>query len=104
MCPILVGREKELTILQDALLVAECGQGQLVLVAGDAGLGKSRLVSELQRGASMSGFSVITGSCPQTTLSLPYLPFLEAFGNHLANTGTAALKERLGPAWRVLAR
>jgi predicted ATPase len=52
--PILVGRTKELEIWDAALRTVQEGRGQVVLVAGEAGVGKSRLVAEI-RGRFASG-------------------------------------------------
>jgi len=46
----------------------------------------------------------VSGACSEAELSLPYLPFLEAIGNHLAKSDVAALRERLGPAAEELAQ
>src|SRR5260370_13414975 len=43
LCPILVGREAELIELEDALLAAARGDGRMVLLAGDPGMGKTQL-------------------------------------------------------------
>jgi predicted ATPase len=48
LCPVLVGRDAELGELEDALLAARRGDGSVVLVSGEAGLGKTRLVRELE--------------------------------------------------------
>jgi predicted ATPase len=55
LCPILVGREQELSVLEDALLAAHRGEGQVVVLAGEAGMGKTRLATELQRRALKGG-------------------------------------------------
>ena len=47
LCHALVGREAELSILEDALLSALRGDGGVVIVGGEAGMGKTRLVNEL---------------------------------------------------------
>src|SRR5260221_556134 len=51
LCPVLVGRAEELSILEDALLAANRGQGSVVALAGDAGLGKTRLATQLEHRA-----------------------------------------------------
>jgi len=103
LCPVLVGRESELGALEDALLAANRGDGQIVLLAGEAGLGKSRLATELQRRALKLGMTVLWGGCSEADLSLPYLPFLEAIGNYLATSDLTKIREQVGPVRRELA-
>src|SRR5207237_971285 len=55
LCPVLVGRERELSLLEDALLAAHRGNGQVMVVGGDAGVGKPRLAAELQERARRAG-------------------------------------------------
>ena len=98
LCAVLVGRERELSQLEDALLAAHRGEGQVVVVAGDAGVGKTRLVSELQQRAQRAGTLVMLGTNTEADLSLPYLPFVEAIGNYLAQADVEAIKLRVGPA------
>ncbi|TMC89904.1 MAG: hypothetical protein E6J12_08510, partial [Chloroflexi bacterium] len=102
--PAMVGRDEELSIVEDALLSALRGDGGAVVVGGEAGVGKSRLVHELTRRALRLGCTVMSGVCSEAELSLPYLPFLEAIGNHLSTQDIAALRERLGPAADELAQ
>jgi len=104
VCPVLVGREDELSLLEDALIDVGTGEGRVVVLAGEAGLGKTRLASELGRHASRLGCTVLWGSCAEADLAVPYLPFLEAIGNSLARADLAALRSRLGSNVRDLAR
>jgi class 3 adenylate cyclase len=104
LCPVLVRRDDELAVLEDALLAAHRGESRFVMVGGDAGIGKTRLITELAGSARKLGGSVLWGSCSEAELSLPYLPFVEAIGNYLAAQDVAALAERLGPARRELAQ
>src|SRR5467141_4386281 len=104
LCPTLIGRESELSALEDALLAALRGDGGVVIVGGEAGMGKTRLVADLVDRARRRGCVVVSGACSEAELSLPYLPFLEAIGNHLARSDVAALRERLGPAAEDLAQ
>jgi predicted ATPase/class 3 adenylate cyclase len=96
VCRILVGREDEVSTLEDALLAACRGEGSVVVVAGDAGMGKSRLCTELADRAERIGATVLEGSCSEADIALPYLPFLEAIGNYLSTGESAKLRERLG--------
>jgi class 3 adenylate cyclase len=93
---VLVGRERELTDLEDALLAAIGGEGRMVLLAGDAGMGKTRLATELGERARGIGAIVLAGGCSEADLALPYLPFLEALGNYVAQVDLKALRQQLG--------
>jgi DNA-binding CsgD family transcriptional regulator/tetratricopeptide (TPR) repeat protein len=74
-----VGRVVELGRLERALHAAEAGSGATVLVAGEAGIGKTRLASELATRARAGGFEVLLGRCLDLVgTELPYQPFVEA--------------------------
>jgi class 3 adenylate cyclase/tetratricopeptide (TPR) repeat protein len=100
----LIGRERELSELEDTLLAASRGDARVALIAGEAGMGKTRLAEEVISRARKIGFEVLTGACSEAELALPYLPFVEAIGNYLARTDLATLRERLGPSARELGR
>jgi len=78
LSPVLIGRERELSVLEDTLLAASRGDARVALIAGEAGMGKTRLAEELIGRARKIGFEVLTGACSEAELSLPYLPFVEA--------------------------
>ena len=78
---MLVGRQDELSQLEDSLLSANRGDGRFVLLGGEAGIGKTRLARELTRRARKLGGGVLWGSCSEVELPLPYLPFVEAIGS-----------------------
>lgn len=96
LCPILVGREAELIELEDALLAAARGEGRMVLLAGEPGMGKTRLGIELTERAVGMGVATFSGACSEAGLALPYLPFLEALGNYVARADLDFLRARLG--------
>jgi DNA-binding CsgD family transcriptional regulator len=74
-----VGRGRELARLEHALDVARAGSGASALVTGEAGIGKSRLVSELSARAQDAGFEVLLGrSIDFVGTELPYQPFVDA--------------------------
>ena len=73
----LVGRRPELDWLVRRLGAAVAGQPQVVLVHGDTGIGKSRLVRELAQRAQTDGVTVATGRCREE-LALPYLPLTQS--------------------------
>jgi class 3 adenylate cyclase len=104
LSPVLIGRNEELSLLEDALLAANRGDGRFVLLGGEAGIGKTRLATELTRRARKLGYGVLWGSCSEAQLSLPYLPFVEAIGNHLPEHDVAVLRSDLGPMAAELAQ
>jgi ATP/maltotriose-dependent transcriptional regulator MalT len=76
---VFVGRAGELGELERALDATRAGTGAAVLVAGEAGIGKTRLTSELARRARGAGFEVLVGhSIDLVGTELPYQPFAEA--------------------------
>jgi DNA-binding CsgD family transcriptional regulator len=78
LCPVLVGRDKETGHLQAALAAAEAGHGGTVLLTGEAGIGKSRLVREIARASGARGFTVLTGRAVAGGVPTPFRPFAEA--------------------------
>ena len=99
--PILVGRATELSALDAALRRAEDGTPTIVLIGGDAGLGKTRLIDEFAAGARQSGARVLIGGCVDLGgEGVPYGPFLEALralGRELEPDALAALLGDVGP-------
>ena len=92
LSPVLVGRQDELSQLEDALLAANRGDGRFVLLSGEAGIGKTRLAAELERRARKLGGDALWGSCSEAELPLQYLPFVEAIGSRLAaSTSTKSI-------------
>jgi predicted ATPase len=103
LCPVTVGRQDELALIEDALREALAGRGGMILLAGDAGLGKTRVCVELAGLAESLGAAVLSGASPETDLALPYLPFVEAIGKHLAGVDKSWLQQ-LGDARHELAK
>jgi class 3 adenylate cyclase len=102
--PVLVWREEQLGVLEDALLEARRGRGRLVVLSGEAGIGKTRLTTELAGQARRLGSTVLTGGCSEAELALPYLPFVEAIGNYLAGRDLAAFADQVGSATSELSQ
>ena len=76
---VFVGRARELAELERALEATRAGSGLAVLLAGEAGIGKTRLASELAGRARAEGFEVLLGrSIDLVGTVLPYQPFVEA--------------------------
>ena len=60
--PVLVGRDTDLALIETRLAAAAAGTGQLLFVAGEAGIGKTRLLGSAARRARASGFAVARGA------------------------------------------
>jgi len=106
-----IGRARESRRLAD-LVGLSTEPGGNVLLGGDAGVGKSRLIAELSEGVQRAGWRVMYGHCLDFgDTALPYLPFSEAFGRLAVEEAatTHSLLEsspaiaRLLPAHRLLA-
>ncbi|MFD0006946.1 AAA family ATPase [Streptomyces sp. NPDC127178] len=77
----LIGREGEFARLSTALERARDGEARAVLIAGDAGVGKTRVLDEVAGRAARDGMVVLTGHCVDLgDVGLPYLPFTEVLG------------------------
>jgi DNA-binding SARP family transcriptional activator len=75
----LVGRERERAILQTALETAWTGTGRVVMVLGEAGIGKSRLVADLAADAARRGGRLLIGHAYQSERGLPFGLWIDAF-------------------------
>jgi DNA-binding CsgD family transcriptional regulator len=78
LCPTVVGRERELAVLEARLAAALEGDGCCVALAGEAGVGKSRLVRELGGRARVRGAQVVVGRATPSGEAGAYRPLSEA--------------------------
>ncbi len=83
----MVGRDGELGRLLTLLDDAEAGRSVVALVSGDAGVGKSRLISEAVLLAAGRGFTVLSGHCAELGDSVPYLPLADALRGAAQSSG-----------------
>jgi DNA-binding CsgD family transcriptional regulator/tetratricopeptide (TPR) repeat protein len=103
--PTLVGRVEELELLEAARVRAADGDPAVVLVGGEAGVGKTRLVAELTARCATEGTWVLVGGCvPVGDGALPYAPIVEALRALLGDVGVGAVRDLVGPSWPELAR
>jgi transcriptional regulator with XRE-family HTH domain/tetratricopeptide (TPR) repeat protein len=99
----LVARDAEMERLLAALDRAVQGDGRLVLLAGEPGIGKTRLAQELTVAARERGVLVATGRCYEPQQSVAYYPFLEALA--LAYSAAPAdLRTTVPHRWPEVAR
>jgi serine/threonine protein kinase/tetratricopeptide (TPR) repeat protein len=102
---VFVGREQETRQLQTALDASLSGQGGLVMVVGEPGIGKTALVEQLATYATLRGAKTLWGHCyEEGSLSLPYLAFVEALRSYVLERPVEALRQELGTAASDLAR
>jgi DNA-binding CsgD family transcriptional regulator len=95
----LIGRGDELTAAVDAATSVQSGQARIVLIAGDAGIGKTRLVTEVCSRASQAGMLTAVGGCVQLgEASVAYAPLVGALRELRRQLGTERVAELLGPA------
>ena len=91
----LIGRGRELEFLDDAWRDAAGGARALVLLAGDAGIGKTRAAAEIAARAHADGAVVLYGRFDEETLA-PYQPVVEMLRGWSSGAPLDALRERLG--------
>ena len=75
--PVTIGRGSYLDALQLALTEAVGGRGGAILVSGEAGVGKSRLLGEAEVRATRMGMMIVRGNCWENDRALPYAPLLD---------------------------
>src|SRR4051794_37372692 len=99
-----VGRERELAVLATGLDDALAGRGRLVLIAGEPGIGKSRLIEELTGRAEAHGAGVVVGRCWEAGGAPAYWPWVQACRACLRERDPAAVSAGLGPGAGDLAQ
>ena len=102
--PVFIGRAVELERLAGALADAEMRRPATRLIAGEAGIGKTRLVGEFMARARESGAHVLVGDCLQLgETGLPYAPFVGALRPLLRSRSREDLDRLIGPGRAELA-
>jgi DNA-binding CsgD family transcriptional regulator/tetratricopeptide (TPR) repeat protein len=98
-----VGRRGSFEALLRRLDDAMAGRGALLLLGGNAGVGKSRLIRDLKHEASSRELRIIEGRCTSTESSVPYAPFMDALRFRISRGESEKVGEALGPLRSVLA-
>ena len=98
----LIARDAESAHIAEAIAAVAAGEGRIVLLAGEAGIGKTRLAQEAMIGAEERGFAAATGRCYEPLSGTPYAPFFEVLAR-LYDTAPAEVAESLSERWPALA-
>jgi len=102
---VFVGREPELKQLQSSFDGAMSGQGALMMVMGEPGIGKTALCEQLSTYVTLRGGRTLLGHCyEEGSLSLPYLAFVEAMRSYVLIREVKDLREELGTGAADVAR
>src|SRR5689334_6601085 len=103
--PVLVGRQAELESLARALERVVAGEQVTVLIGGEAGVGKSRLVHELIEQARGAGARVLVGGCVQLDGGgIPFAPLVDMLRTLARDAPADELEAALGTARGVIGR
>jgi class 3 adenylate cyclase len=99
-----VGRDEELARIVGLLHRAQAGEGALVMIVGEPGIGKTRLAEEVAELAQREGTRVLAGRCYEGEWAPPYGPFVEAIETYARAVPPDELRHDLGPGAPPLAR
>ncbi len=95
---VFVGREPEIEALRDAFESAAAGHGRLLMLSGEAGIGKTRTANELATYASSRGAEVLVGRCHEGGGGAPaYLPWIQVLRAYFRGRDPAELSALMGP-------
>jgi pilus assembly protein CpaF len=98
-----VGREQERLDIRMTLDRAATGSGGMLFLAGDAGIGSSRLASDVAAEASRKGWWVLSGRCAEQDIA-PLAPFRDVLAAAVASAGVRPLQEAVGDSGPLLAQ
>jgi len=91
-----IGRQSELAVLTVALDDALSGRGQRVMLAGEPGIGKTRLAQELSNRAESMGARVLWGRCYEEQGVPSYWPWVRVIRSHVRNSDPEQLISEIG--------
>src|SRR5262245_14867142 len=93
---LVVGRERELAALDSALQEAMNGRGRVCLIAGEPGIGKTRLAECVAASATGPGANVVWGRCWEGDGAPAFWPWVQVIRTCIRQCDAAALPGRLG--------
>ncbi len=92
-----VGRSREMDLLRAALAEAMDGRGQVAMLAGEPGIGKTRTAQELARHAESLGARLLWGWCYEGEGAPPYWPWVGPIRSYVQQAEPDVLRAQLGP-------
>ena len=95
---VLIGRDHESALLRDWWASVTRGEGPLLMVDGDSGIGKTRLVADLVHAVEDEGFLVLWGRCDEDPVA-PFQPFAEALGHYFQAVSADQISQM--PDWQL---
>lgn len=90
----LIGRERELTVLQTAFDLVAGGDGRVLAMEGEAGTGKTRLIEELGHWCRGDDWSLFRAQCYAHTTATPFYPWIQVLAQLFAFPRSASEEER----------
>src|SRR5262249_50738910 len=99
-----VGRDEELRFLEAELADASAGRGRLVAIAGDPGIGKTRVMEEFIARAALPTGRVVWGPCPEHPGAPPYWPWQQAIRAYAESNDPTTVASQLGAEAADIAR
>src|SRR6266496_4537604 len=99
----LVGRQRELTVVMTHYEAAQDRRARVVLVTGEPGMGKTRLLDEVALQTAQDGAVVLRGSASEAEGMPPFLPFLEALGRYIRVAPQDQLRTQVAAVPQILA-
>ena len=92
-----VGRQSEMAELGAALDAAMAGRGQMVMLSGEPGIGKTRMAQELASRAASKGTQVMWGGCYEHVGAPPYWPYVQPIRAYVQEISAEQLRSQMGP-------
>src|SRR2546421_2537852 len=98
----IVGRQRELTLLMNHYEAVRGGHARVVLLTGEPGIGKTRLLDEVALRTARDGAVVLHGNASEAEGMPPFLPFLEALGRYIRATPPDQLRTQIAAVPQTL--
>ena len=98
----IIGRQLELTLVMNHCEAVKGGQVHAVMLTGDPGIGKTRLLDEIALCAAQDGSAVLRGDASEAEGMPPFLPFLEALGRYIRTTPQEQVRNQIAAVPQML--